>query len=115
MDSYKMEHPMYEFLCEKKTHYKTRFSPYTHGMIDIQELRLYVNLILHTVSVFYKMVTLFHSFSRLSTATPNFSFNSFSCLRRHFTVRMVSVGVYSRASTSACNARIVRIALSTSV
>ena len=53
MDSYKMEHPMYEFLCEKKTHYKTRFSQYTHGMIDIQELRLYVNLILHTVSVFY--------------------------------------------------------------
>ena len=43
MDSYKMEHPMYEFLCEKKTHYKTRFSQYTHGMIDIQELRLYVN------------------------------------------------------------------------
>lgn len=53
MDSYKMEHPMYEFLCKKKTNYKTRFLPYTHGMIDIQELRLYVNLILHTVAVFY--------------------------------------------------------------
>ena len=44
---------MYEFLFEKKTNYKTRFSPYTHGIIDIQELRLYVNLILHTVAVFF--------------------------------------------------------------
>lgn len=25
MDSYKMEHPMYEFLFEQKTNYKTRF------------------------------------------------------------------------------------------
>lgn len=50
MDSYKMEHPMYEFLCEKKTNYKTRFSQYTHDMIDIQELRLYVNLIACSLS-----------------------------------------------------------------
>jgi hypothetical protein len=44
MDSYKMEHPIYEFLFEKKTNYKTRFSPYTHGMIDKRELRLHANL-----------------------------------------------------------------------
>lgn len=73
MDSYKMEHPMYEFLCEKKTHYKTRFSPYTHGMIDIQELRLYVNLILHTVAVFFiKWSLCFTHFQDCQAPRPTF-------------------------------------------
>ncbi len=68
MDSYKMEHPMYEFLCEKKTHYKTLFSPYTHGMIDIQELRLYA----YSRSFFIKWSLCFTHFQDCQAPRPTF-------------------------------------------